>query len=216
MEFDISRLLRYKLLVLQPVKGWRFSEDSVHLAEFVPMGGRILDAGAGCGVIAMIIKRRFPESKVFALEIDEIMCAVANENFRLNQTDIKIIQADMKNPPLPPIFDVVVSNPPYLPVDEGKGSENPLKFKAKWEIELELESLVKSTANILREKGYFVVCYPVWRMVDVLNMMSIHGIKPVEIKFVHHSLSSPSDFFLVKGRKSVKEKLKVLSPIIRG
>lgn len=78
---------------------------------------KIIDLCSGTGCIAITLKKEIPDSEVYALELSENALEYLEYNKKLNNADIKIIKADVlednsrKNLP---VFDIIVSNPPYL------------------------------------------------------------------------------------------------------
>ena len=79
---------------------------------------RILDVGTGSGCIAATLALELPEAKLFATDIAEEALAVAGENFRRLGARVTLRRADaLKELPerFPEPFDVIVSNPPYVP-----------------------------------------------------------------------------------------------------
>ena len=84
----------------------------------------VLDVGTGCGAIALAIKHRRPDAEVFACDISEAALAVAAENAERLRLEVSFIYADALDPAfahdVSPVFDVVVSNPPYIPDGERK------------------------------------------------------------------------------------------------
>lgn len=77
---------------------------------------RILDIGTGSGCIAISLAKNLPESVVYASDISTEALTVTNNNSKLNNVDIQIIQLDILNPDnqLNEKFDIIVSNPPYV------------------------------------------------------------------------------------------------------
>lgn len=79
---------------------------------------RILDVGTGSGCIAASLALELPEAEVFAAEISQGALAVAAENFRRLGARVTLRRADALNDlaeRFPEAFDVIVSNPPYVP-----------------------------------------------------------------------------------------------------
>lgn len=81
----------------------------------------VLDIGTGSGCISISIKKILPDIFVSAIEISESALMIAKENASTHQTDVEWIQINFldenqwKNLP---IYDVIVSNPPYIPENE--------------------------------------------------------------------------------------------------
>ena len=79
----------------------------------------VLDVGTGSGAIALAIKHHRPDAEVFACDLSAEALAVAAENADHLGLAITLIHADALEPAfasgVPPSFDLVVSNPPYVP-----------------------------------------------------------------------------------------------------
>ena len=80
--------------------------------------GNILDIGTGSGCIACTLAAELPHAKVAAWDISEAALAIARDNARrLNVhvafSQIDILQLSMINCQLS-IYDVIISNPPYI------------------------------------------------------------------------------------------------------
>jgi release factor glutamine methyltransferase len=81
----------------------------------------LLDVGTGSGCIAVTLKRKMPETRVFACDISNEALQVAKMNAAAFQASLDFYQCDFLNAEernqLPDV-DVIVSNPPYIPVNE--------------------------------------------------------------------------------------------------
>ena len=79
----------------------------------------VLDVGTGSGALALAVKHRRPDAVVFAVDVSEAALAVAAANARRLGLDLALVHADARRPGLadriPAVFDLVVSNPPYVP-----------------------------------------------------------------------------------------------------
>lgn len=84
---------------------------------------RILDVGTGSGCIAATLALEIPGAKLFAAEIAEEALDVAEENFRRLGARVTLRRADALTDlagQFPETFDVIVSNPPYVPASDRK------------------------------------------------------------------------------------------------
>lgn len=73
----------------------------------------ILDVGTGSGVIAIKLKKEFPNARVDATEISENAIKVAKKNIKDHQVEVNVYKADtFPNHKIK--YDVIVSNPPYI------------------------------------------------------------------------------------------------------
>ena len=98
------------------------TEELVDLViKNVAKESRILDVGTGSGCIAVALKKYLPGSEVYAVDISEKALMVASQNARDNNVEIQFSQMNILDETQwskLPAFDVVVSNPPYIPVTE--------------------------------------------------------------------------------------------------
>jgi release factor glutamine methyltransferase len=79
---------------------------------------KVVDIGTGSGAIAISLKLEQLSLTVFASDIAEESLKVAKENARRLGADVEFVQGDLLQPFLGGNFDVVISNPPYIPVSD--------------------------------------------------------------------------------------------------
>ena len=83
---------------------------------------KIWDVGTGSGCIAVTLAKMLPEANVFATDISGEALAVARENADLNRVGVTFARHDMADAEHLPFgdtrFDVIVSNPPYIPASD--------------------------------------------------------------------------------------------------
>ena len=82
---------------------------------------KILDIGTGSGNIAVSLAKYLPGSKVIAVDISKDALELAGKNSVLNGTEnqVKFIENDiLKSYPEEKEFDIIVSNPPYVSVND--------------------------------------------------------------------------------------------------
>jgi release factor glutamine methyltransferase len=91
-------------------------EKTVELAPVVRRP-RLLDVGTGSGAIAIALAHEWPDAVVTAVDISAAALEVARRNaMRTGFADrIRFLQGDLLEPVAGERFDIVVSNPPYVP-----------------------------------------------------------------------------------------------------
>lgn len=93
-------------------------------AEIKGTSLRILDIGTGSGCIAIALKKALPNSNVSAIDISTNALKVAAENASILNAAIEFVPLDILNTAfLPDQYDVIVSNPPYIPMHEMENME---------------------------------------------------------------------------------------------
>jgi len=97
---------------------------------------RILDLGTGSGAIGLALAKNLPNSQVTCVDVSAEALKIAQENARLlNLNSVKFIQSDWFDdlatslPAEDCLFDVIVSNPPYIRHDDIHLSQGDLRFE---------------------------------------------------------------------------------------
>ena len=80
--------------------------------------GSILDIGTGSGCVAIAIAKALPEAKVCSVDVSGEALAVARGNAERNGVSIEFHQGSLFEPFAGRRFDMIVSNPPYIPAAE--------------------------------------------------------------------------------------------------
>jgi release factor glutamine methyltransferase len=126
----------------------------------------VLDIGTGSGCIPISIKKNVPDAIVISLDVSEAALAIAKKNANANAVDIVFKNIDFlqeANYALLPTFDVIISNPPYIPENEKQQLAKNILIFAELHLHktgclfLEVhEDLANETAAIFKAKNYVV------------------------------------------------------------
>jgi release factor glutamine methyltransferase len=82
---------------------------------------KILEVGTGSGCISISLKKKLPQADILATDISEGALAVANKNSTALNVAVNFMLDDILNTNLgSQNFDVIVSNPPYIPIEDFK------------------------------------------------------------------------------------------------
>jgi release factor glutamine methyltransferase len=81
---------------------------------------RIIDVGTGSGAIAVALAHHLPNARITALDISPMALEIARENARRDAVAdrIQFIESDLLTAVTDERFDMVVSNPPYVPTTD--------------------------------------------------------------------------------------------------
>ena len=221
MHLSTDTFLDGKIQVMQSRKGYRFSIDSVLLAfhAAVRSGDKVLDLGAGCGILSLILAFRVPDIRIFAVELQSELARLAEANVYQNQladrihvmcTDMRSLKPKMADGPV----DLIVCNPPYR--KPGSGRINPAEQRAiaRHEIKVTLGEILQTARRMLRTGGRFATVYTVERTADILCRMRSEQIEPKFMRMVHSTQGTDAKLVLVEGIKNGKPGLKVVPSLI--
>lgn len=91
-------------------------EKALALAAELP-NLRILDVGTGSGAIAIALAHNMPHAQITAVDISTAALKIAHENAERNAVSgrIRFLQSDLLYTVAGEQFDIIVSNPPYVP-----------------------------------------------------------------------------------------------------
>ena len=78
-------------------------------------GMRALDLCTGTGALAIALKKLCPQAEVCASDLSKDALALAQSNAEALKADIRFYEGDLFNPLQRERFDLIVSNPPYIP-----------------------------------------------------------------------------------------------------
>lgn len=186
------------------------STDSMVLAEFVRLSGnaQVLDLGAGCGTLGLLLCASNPTCHVTGIELDERAHAAALDNIRRNDLSHRMssICADMNRirSILPAGgFSCCVSNPPYFPA--GQGGKLP---DARRETRCTPEQLFAAAAWALRFGGDFFLVHRPERLAELCACADRVGLTAKRLRLVRHRAGGALSLVLVQLRKGAKQGLR--------
>lgn len=121
----------------------------------------ILDIGTGSGVIPLVLKKHFPRADVSSIDLSEKALEVAKKNADLHQLKINFIQDDYLDYNVNEKYNVIISNPPYIGIDEEKEIEPSVKdfepkmalFSPTDDALLFYKKIAVDSRDYLKEKG---------------------------------------------------------------
>jgi tRNA1Val (adenine37-N6)-methyltransferase len=209
------------LILTQPERGYRFSLDPFLLAAFSRpgRGERILELGAGVGVIALVLARRNPTVRVTGIELQADLARYAAANARANALASRcaFIRGDLRQAPryLPPEhFHRVVANPPYRRMGAGATPPDEGRAAARQDVTFTLADLARTAAALLRFSGALDLIHPAERLPEICRTLGAAGLEPKRLRLVAPFEGSAPRLCLLSALKGGRPGLRVLPQLV--
>jgi tRNA1(Val) A37 N6-methylase TrmN6 len=209
-----------RLVIRQPVDGYRAGSDPMFLAAAVPgrAGERVLDLGCGVGTASLCLLARLPELSVVGLELQPGLAGLARANAEANGCagSFQVVEGCLTTPPdgVPyHHFDHVITNPPWY--EPGTIRPPAAESKAIGHMEeVQLGEWLKQAVRFLKPKGRLFVVHRADRLGDILA-----GLAPLRVGEVRVFPLWPKDGkaatrVVVAARKDAKTPLEVLPGLL--
>ena len=148
--------------------------DSVILGAWadIQKGQRILDIGAGTGLLALMCAQRNTEAVVDAVEIEEAAWRQACHNIEISPYKVRIncfhisIQEYATEHRYRGLYDTIISNPPYfeeqiLPTEEARA-------QARHTIYLTYHEIFEMASWLMKPEGKLTLVFPahIWKDIE--------------------------------------------------
>jgi tRNA1Val (adenine37-N6)-methyltransferase len=215
---QIDAVLDGQLKIIQSRHGYRFSVDALLLADFISImpGDVVVDLGAGCGIISLLLAKKGRAGSIIGLELQEELASQAKRNAILNglEARIAILLGDLRALPLASrCADVVVCNPPYRKKRSGRINPDPCKALARHEIAMSLLDILAAAKTLLRSGGKLAFIYPANRLTEVFSRMRSQDLEPKRLQIIYPDPASHAKLAMIEGRLGGKSGLTILPPI---
>lgn len=204
------------MLLYQPDSGYCYNSDSVFLYDFISSfkpNGRVLDVGAGCGIVGLLVARDNKKVKLEAVEKQEIFVEYATINARVNNIDYKIVKKDFLDLDENEKYDYIISNPPFYH-DGVTKSQNEMLFNARYNINLPLKKFFKKVSRVLKPKSHFIFCYDASQFGLICSELEKVNMRVVDVQFIHPKIDRVASLVMIHARNGSKSLMKVWEPFI--
>ncbi len=148
---------------------------------------RILDLGTGTGALALALKKEYPEADVNAIDYSEGALKVASENSKNLNLPVKIWNSDwFKSIDDNDMYDVIVSNPPYIEQDDPHLQEGDVRFEPRTSLVAPMNGLkdlldvIHGSVKHLNDGGWLIVEHGYQQGPDVRHLFMDAGYTAVE------------------------------------
>ncbi len=153
---------------------------------------RILDLCSGSGAIAISLAKSFPHSEVVAVEFSSKAYFYLCENVKLNKIEnLRCVRADVlcdyNNTDLGK-FDLIVSNPPYIPSDDIENLQPEVHFEPRIALDggkdglVFYECILKNWKTHLNHDGHVAVEIGIGQSNSVAGIFGKNGFCNIKIK----------------------------------
>lgn len=222
-EVLIHDLMPYDgIKIFQEKDGFRFSLDSLLLANFVdinPRAQKIIEFGCGNGAILLYLSLK-TKIDLIGIDIQEASIELAKKSIELNGlgNQIKVFNYDIKhisNHFIPSSFDFVVTNPPFFKVGEVKvvNQKHGLSL-SRHELGVTFEEIVVSAKKMLKTSGAFCFVHRSDRLEEIISVLSKERFVLKRMRYVYTKPHSDSLMVLVEARYNGKTgSVRVLEPL---
>jgi len=197
--------------IIQKKKGYRFSMDSLLLAEFVNLKDvkKAMDLGTGSGIIAILLAKRSAGLEVTGVELQDNLFDLARRNVELSflSDRVEIIKRDirmLKNRFEEGSFDLIVSNPPYYPAGKGRTGTNRERTMARHEVAVTMTDIIEASSFLLMEGGRIAIIYPASRLKEAISAMRKCRIGPGRVRKIY---TREAEVVLIEGEKGYEREL---------
>jgi len=184
-----------------------FSTDSILLADFakLPKNANVLDLGAGCGTLGVMLCAKDPGCTVTGIELDACAHEMALHNAEANKIVLRLtsICGDVNNISSlvkSSSFSVCISNPPYF----SSGIKSQTLATARHEDTCSMDALFQAASWALKYGGDFFIVHKPERLAELFACAVNHKLQPKTLCLVRHRADGPVSLVLVQCRKGGK------------
>lgn len=181
------------------------STDSMLLADFakLPKNARVLDLGAGCGTLGVLLCAKDAGCTVTGVEIDPVSHHAALENIRINQLQDRLcsICGDLRSLDLAKgSFSCCISNPPYF----SGGPASQTHPTARRQDLCSPAELMAAAGKMLKFGGDFFLVHKPERLAELIACGAGEQLEAKRLRLVRHREGNEISLILLSFRKGGK------------
>ena len=192
--------------IMQMKDGFKFSLDSLLLAEFVKIkkdDKKILDMCTGNAPVPLVLSLK-TDAEIVCFEIQKEISELALESVKINslEKNIRIINDDIKN------IDSY-----FKTKEDGYRNKNDFLTLARHEIAIDLETIFKIASKYLKDNKAFYLVHRVERLDDIIVLARENKMNVKELQFISTKKEKAANTILVKCVKNGKPGIKLRKDI---
>ncbi len=208
--------LNERIMVRQPIHGYRSGADTVLLAAACPArrGQRVLDLGCGAGVASFCLGTRVAGLDLHGLEVQDSYAALAEANAAALGIRLTVHCGDVTAPPASlraMQVDHVIANPPYYEEQSSMAPADTGKDRAFREV-APLDAWIECALRRLVQGGWMTMVHRVERLPGMLTALDGRA-GDIAIKPLAGRMGQAATRVILRARKGSKGALRLLSPL---
>ena len=206
---------------MQPRHGYRFSVEAILLGRFarVSKRDRVLELGAGCGVVSIMIAALYRPREVVAVEIQPTLAEMISRNAGLNGLEsVRAVCADLRQKKIAGVeaasFDLIVANPPYRASAAGRENPDFGRRLARGESAATLADFVAAARRYARRDGRVAFVFTARRSAELISTLRSNQLEPKRIRFVHPQIAMRASVMLIEARAGGGIEVAIEPPLV--
>lgn len=152
---------------------------------------RILDIGAGTGLLSLMVAQETENSRIEAVELNERAFAEAEENFRNSAWNrrLTLVQSSIQDHQTKDTYDCILCNPPFFKGSQ-KGKKED-KNQAVHSESLPFDELLETVQRLLSKDGRCYLLYPEREMTEFISLAKTKGLHLETLVIVRNQEGQP-------------------------
>ena len=202
------------MLLYQPESGYSYNSDSLLLYNFINSfnpKGRLLDVGAGSGIVGLLVARDNKKVSLEAVEKQKVFIKYARKNAEVNDIAYKLYESNFLELQIDKKYDYIISNPPFYP-EGAKKSEDEMLIQARYNTSLPMSDFFSHVSKLLNPHSHFIFCYDATQFGLICSELEKVKMRIVDVQFIHPKVDKVASLVLVHARNGSKSMMKIWPP----
>ncbi len=223
-DVTIDSLFDGRLVCMQPSRGYRYSIDSLLLADFASVedNDNILDLGCGCGIVGLIMlfSRKANIKKITGLELQQDLSELATKNAEINGfgSKYRVVRGDLKAIKTffaAESFSSMVCNPPFYTSFSGRKSADKQSLIARHQVCSNTSQVMAAASYVVKNRGNVSIVFPAEGLVELVCAMEKMKLQPKRMQMVYSypEKESSAKLVLIEAVKNGGAGIKIQPPL---
>ena len=142
---------------------------------------RVLELGSGCGIVSIMLALQRPAWQITGIDIQAEEVALATANALKCKVKVKFITADLRTWNPAEDFDLIISNPPWQPLNSGKASPLLTRRLGREELSCTMSDVLDAAERLSGETGEALIIYPITRRADMEQHLQKSSLDTIQV-----------------------------------